>query len=276
MFIVYQKIEYKYLINKRKEYKKQLSNQKINYPINKLNNIPILFINMDKDKDRLNNITSQIKKYNIQNVHRIPGVNGKEIKFEGDNLRDFSFTNNFSNITISKSELGCTISHIRAIKYAYDNNLGTVMIIEDDISFELMPYWKKTLNEILKEVPKDWKVIQFFNDCKIFKCIDCNKFVDSKEERCNGLVVYIINKKGQEYINNLFNNNVLNLDKNRLKSIIADNLLPSYIDGFYSYREPLLTTNNDSEKLDSTIHPIHTNGHIKRGNTILANYVINK
>jgi GR25 family glycosyltransferase involved in LPS biosynthesis len=275
MFIVYQKIEYKYLIKKREEYKKQLSNQKINYPINKLNNIPILFINMDKDKDRLKNITSQIKKYNIQNIYRIPGVNGKEINFEGDNLGDFSFTNNFSNLLTSKSELGCTLSHIRAIKYAYDNNLGTVMIIEDDVSFELMPYWKKSLKEIINEAPKDWKVIQLYSNCKLFKCIDCNKFVDSKKEYCSGSVAYTINKKGQEYIIKLFNNNILILDKNRLKSIKLDHLIPAYIEGFYSYRDYILLPDNDSENMESTIHPSHTNGHIRKANNILANYVNN-
>ena len=42
------------------------------------------------------------------------------------------FKNNFENIT--KSEIGCTVSHLLAIKQAYDDGENVAFIAEDDLS----------------------------------------------------------------------------------------------------------------------------------------------
>ena len=105
-------------------------------------NFPILYINLEQNKDRNENILNEFKKHKIKNFKRIDAVYGKKYKFKGDNIGDFKFINNFDK-KFSNSELGCTLSHIKAIKYAYENNLGTLLIIEDDISFDLIRSNKK-------------------------------------------------------------------------------------------------------------------------------------
>jgi GR25 family glycosyltransferase involved in LPS biosynthesis len=261
-------------IYKKELYEKQINKQDKIFPINKLNNIPILFINLDRSKDRLKHMLNQIKTYNISNIYRISGVDGSKINYRGDNIGDFIFVNNnFNNNT--KSELGCTLSHIKAIKHAYDNNLGTVLIVEDDISFKLMPYWNKSLQKVINNAPKDWEVLQLYNSCNIYNYNNSNKYIEDKKEHCYGAGAYIINEKGQEEISKLFNNNLLILDKNKSNSsddLASDNLLPKYIKNWYSYREPLFITKNDNKELESTIHPEHTIYHIKINNNILEYY----
>ena len=55
-----------------------------------------------------------------------------------------SFTNDYSD-SLTFSELGCTLSHIRAIRKAYDNGDQLVLICEDDASFELSKLWPANL-----------------------------------------------------------------------------------------------------------------------------------
>jgi glycosyl transferase family 25 len=267
---------YKHLIKKKELYEKQIKKQNKNLPINKLNNIPILFINLDRSKDRLKHMLNQIKTYNISNIHRISGIDGNKINYRGDNIGDFVFVNNdFNNNT--KSELGCLLSHIKAIKYAYNNNLETVLITEDDISFELMQFWNKSLQQVINNAPTDWQVLQLYNNCNIYDCNNCNKYIDSKKEHCYGAGAYLINKNGQESILKLFNNNLLILDKSKLNSsdLASDHLLPKYLKNWYSYREPLFITKNDKDFLESTIHPSHIYMHIYNNNKILKYYVNN-
>ena len=54
----------------------------------------------------------------IQNLTRIEAV-------DGNTLAD--------NDYLSKYEIACVLSHVKAIQTAYDNGLDEVLILEDDI-----------------------------------------------------------------------------------------------------------------------------------------------
>jgi len=56
------------------------------------------------------------------------------MEYQNDFLTNFSF-----------SELGCTLSHIKAIRTAYDNGDQVALICEDDISFEMSKLWPSGL-----------------------------------------------------------------------------------------------------------------------------------
>ena len=87
----------------------------------------IYYINLKQRKDRLNHVRKQ-----LVNV----GLIDQAERFEA--------------IKISSGAVGCTMSHIKCLEKAKENNYNSVMIVEDDICFEDNEQFKKSLDTILK------------------------------------------------------------------------------------------------------------------------------
>ena len=75
-----------------------------------MENIPILYINLESRPDRMENIVNELKKYNLKG-NRIEGI-------KTDN-----------------GYLGCVLSHIKCIDKAINENYEQVIILEDDFIF---------------------------------------------------------------------------------------------------------------------------------------------
>jgi GR25 family glycosyltransferase involved in LPS biosynthesis len=183
----------------------------------KLINIPVLYLNLDRSKNRKEFMEKQFELYQI-NYTRISGIEGKLItNINKDSINSIKFINNYNfyeeklikplNIAnmvssyikqLSQSELGCTLSHLKAIKYAYDNKLEYAIIMEDDCGLHLLPYWGTNIKKIMREAPKDWTIIMLFT----FKCNDFSGQYKkhTKNNPCYSTAVYVINKQG---INNI-------------------------------------------------------------------------
>jgi GR25 family glycosyltransferase involved in LPS biosynthesis len=57
--------------------------------------------------------------------------------------------------------LGCTTSHLKAIKRWYENtNEQYAFFCEDDISFDSVKYWNFTWKEFFDALPSDWSCVQ--------------------------------------------------------------------------------------------------------------------
>jgi len=75
----------------------------------------IFYINLDKREDRKEEIESELKNYELfENSHRIQAIE-----------------------TPGQGILGCTMSHLNAIKLAKDRNYTNVLILEDDFQFTI-------------------------------------------------------------------------------------------------------------------------------------------
>lgn len=73
----------------------------------------IFYINLDKREDRKREIEQELELYDLlNNAERIPGI-----------------------YTPSRGILGCTMSHLNAIKLAKERNYKNVLILEDDYQF---------------------------------------------------------------------------------------------------------------------------------------------
>lgn len=121
----------------------------------KLNGIgPILWINLDTETDRQEHMNSLFDFYKIPNT-RISAIDAR-----GNNDVSDLLIGKYPDL-ISQGELGCTISHLKAIKYFYEEtDLPYIIICEDDIVFDTVQYWPFTWKGFMSNVPYDWDVLQ--------------------------------------------------------------------------------------------------------------------
>ena len=161
---------------------------------------------------------NQFQKFNITNYKRVPAVNGADItqpidKFtENPNytVQNINFWNNYTNL--KHNELACTLSHLNTIRTAYQDGLEMVLILEDDASIQLIPYWRKTFDQYIAEFPPDWYCVSLFNmACYINNNLP--EYINVRDKICNGSVAYVINRKGMKNILNTMNLNLLVMDK---------------------------------------------------------------
>lgn len=199
--IVYRKLTYSNLIQNFQSNKIKLNtiltSKKL---VNKID-VPIYYINLDRSPERKKFMEDQFRKYNISNYKRIPAIDGKKISnILHDTIDGITFTNNY--VDLIHNEVGCLLSHLKAIKTAYDNGLDQVLILEDDCSLDLMVFWKNNLTAVLENLGKpDWEVFQLYTgNCIDFKSKSCTLQTGKKD--CWGCVAYLINRRGMEKIVN--------------------------------------------------------------------------
>jgi GR25 family glycosyltransferase involved in LPS biosynthesis len=62
---------------------------------------------------------------------------------------------------MTSGEIGCTTSHLKAIKHWYETSDSPYAIImEDDCNLDLVQFWNFTWNDFYAQVPYDWDVVQ--------------------------------------------------------------------------------------------------------------------
>lgn len=128
--------------------------------VNKVD-IPIMYINLDRCKDRRKYMEEQFEFYGILDVTRINGIDGKNLVFPNGNTGYLRY--NMTKIN-TLGEYGCTFSHIKAILMAYQSGYESVLIVEDDCDFMMMDYWYcGKLSDIFELAPKDWEILQIFS-----------------------------------------------------------------------------------------------------------------
>ena len=115
---------------------------------------PVLWINLDTETDRQEHMNSLFDYYEIENT-RISAIDAR-----GDNDATEFLHGRFPEL-ITPGELGCTMSHLKAIKhFYYETDLDYIIICEDDIVFDTVEYWPFTWSGFMSSVPYDWDVLQ--------------------------------------------------------------------------------------------------------------------
>lgn len=220
----------------------------------------IYWINLDRSVDRRQRMEKMFEDpvFAQKKIIRISAVDGKahdidqilNVNFEGMQPDKFS-----------KVEYACLLSHLNAIKQFSESNNKTALIMEDDMTLEYKPYWKKSVQQIIDNAPNDWELIQL--------CININsplKQIYTKNSNghvsCNG--AYVINKNGS-----------LKLNENKYK--LGDTLHVADVYIFnkistYAYKYPMFTYKFNQT---STIHQEHLEQH-DRNKKIIDNFIKGK
>jgi GR25 family glycosyltransferase involved in LPS biosynthesis len=201
---------------------------------NILKDIPIFWINLERAVERRVKMEKYFVKYNL-NAERIDAIDGNNIDLE-------QYKQNYRiNVHMSKYEVACALSHLKAIETCYNKNLDYALILEDDVTFDYFDYKQNTLLFLLDELKKvNGECIQL---CNIVGKKDFLKYSDSKEllikSNLAGAQSYLITKEGMKKVLDNFNNTKnINVSEHMIFRIVNNYITKPY----FSY--PFLKNEN--------------------------------
>jgi len=169
----------------------------------RLSGVGIYYVNLNKATDRRKDIDTFIQQYNIPNIQRIEGVYGKDVN---DNTYTFSdgrqiqVKNEYPAAIYNDGQLGCFLSHVVALKTAYDNGDEYALILEDDVEMNMVKLWDEGIKEVIHNAPDNWNIIQLVEhpggiiSNRFYKYISSGNYVARNIRKYVGTHAYIITR----------------------------------------------------------------------------------
>ena len=165
---------------------------------------------------------------------------------------------------MSSGEVGCTTSHLKAMKYYLETSDSPYAIMmEDDCSLDLVRFWNFKWNELYAHFPYDYDVVQLAIICTGDIHVRLHKrFVNDFSTAC-----YVISRYHAEKLVRLHcRGDKYKLDQGVKPRPVADDLI--YNSG-NSFAIPLLVYKFE---LGSSIHPVHVDAYHKQNYEAQVNY----
>ena len=120
---------------------------------------PVYCINLDGQPERWQYMEEQFKYWELKDYTRISAYDGRD-----DDLSDIIKGIYPTNMT--SGEIGCTTSHLKAMKHFLDNSDAPYAIImEDDCDMEVVRFWNFSWADVVAHFPYDYDVIQIAIIC---------------------------------------------------------------------------------------------------------------
>lgn len=161
-------------------------------------NVSIVFISLQRNKERVKNIYHIIQKYKLKNTHLIQAIDYLTLT---ENNKSYTTQNKGISYTISpishekKKEIACTFSHMKAILFSSSLKTPYVMIVEDDICFDYIPFSKYTIQELYENLPNDNSYLSLYTNKPDYKK-DIFEFQYAHFSKgYYGAVSYVMNQK---------------------------------------------------------------------------------
>ena len=215
----------------------------INKASHKLKGLPPVYvINLDGEPHRWKAVEDMLKYWEVKDYTRISAYDGRD-----DDLSDIIKGTYPPSMT--SGEVGCTTSHLKAIKHWYDTSDSSyALIMEDDIDLSLVKCWNFTWREFMSGLPYDWDVVQLAIICTGSIHVKLHRrFVNDFSTAC-----YMINRHHAEKLLKFHERNgKYKLDNGAKPRAVADDLI--YNSG-NTYSIPLFLYKLE---LGSSIHPEH-------------------
>ena len=129
-----------------------------NKSAHKLHNFPpVLWINCDKDSHRTEYMEDQFEYWNIKEHVRVVGIDARD---EDEDVSQY--LKGIVPDGLNPGEVGCCLSHMKAIKYMIEEtDWDKCIIMEDDVIFNTVKFWNFTWNDLTGHLPHDYDVMQF-------------------------------------------------------------------------------------------------------------------
>ena len=119
---------------------------------------PIYYLNLDDQTERREYMEKQFKYWSIENYTRVSAYDGRE-----DDLSDIIKGRYPSDMT--SGEIGCTTSHLKALKEFLKTDEKYALIMEDDVDISTVKKWGFKWVDFMAHVPYDWDVVQLAIIC---------------------------------------------------------------------------------------------------------------
>ena len=119
---------------------------------------PVYCINLDDHVERWEYMQDQFEYWNIKNYTRISAYDGRE-----DDLSDI-LTGRYPDNMLS-GEVGCTTSHLKAMKEFLKTDEPYAIMMEDDCDLDLVKFWNFSWRDFIAHLPFDWDVVQLAIIC---------------------------------------------------------------------------------------------------------------
>ena len=120
---------------------------------------PVYYLNLDGQPERREYMEEQFKYWQVENYERISAYDGRD-----DDLSDIIKGRYPESMT--SGEIGCTTSHLKAIKHWYETSDSPyAIIVEDDLDLQLARFWNFTWLDFVAKLPYDWDVVQLAIIC---------------------------------------------------------------------------------------------------------------
>jgi len=153
----------------------------------KLKNLPPLYyLNLEEEPERKIYMETQFKYWEIDNYTRIEAYDGRDDRDLGHILKG-RYPDNMSS-----GEVGCTTSHLKALKHYLDtSDAPCALIMEDDCDLGTAAHWPFTWRDFYCKVPYDYDVVQLaiINPAQINVQLH-KRFVNDFSTAC-----YLINRR---------------------------------------------------------------------------------
>ena len=119
---------------------------------------PVYCINLDGQEDRWHYMESQFKYWELKDYTRISAYDGRDDDLSG--IIQGSYPT-----MMSSGEIGCTTSHLKAMKEFLKTDAPYAIMIEDDCDLDLVKFWNFKWIDFIAHAPYDWDVIQLAIIC---------------------------------------------------------------------------------------------------------------
>ena len=228
-----------------------------NKSAHKLRNFgPVYCINLDGQPDRWQYMEDQFKYWELKDYTRISAYDGRE-----DDLSDI-IQGSYPTM-MSSGEIGCTTSHLKAMKEFLQTDAPYAIIMEDDCDLDLVKFWNFSWRDFVAHLPFDWDVVQLAIICTGDLHVHLHKrFVNDFSTACYIITRYHAEKlvryhcRGEKY----------KLDMGVKPRPVADDLI--YNCG-NTFAIPLFMY---KIQLGSSIHPEHVDVFHKQNHDALWNF----
>lgn len=116
----------------------------------------IVVISLKRATERREAMKKEVERVSLENVIFLDAVDGKDLPDES--IPNISLPGGWRyGEKFKPGEVGCTLSHVNALKMAKENEWDHVIILEDDIT--IAEDFNKRIKLLLRIVPRDWEHI---------------------------------------------------------------------------------------------------------------------
>ena len=185
-------------------------------------------------------------------LNKIPIKSSRFEAFDGkkiNNIREKYFQQNSIYTNNNNNEYAVLLSHLSLLNHIYQNDKTSqyILILEDDLSFDFVYYWKSNIKNIIDNAPEDWEIL-------MLGYFSLNPNFSNTYRLWNNewsALSYIVNKKA------LYKLDFIKDENNKFKLFNDVNVADNYIFRIfktYVYQYPYFTINNNNS---STFHKDH-------------------